>query len=234
MYGWRLRIGLIIPSSNTTMESEFSEFTPNGVSLHTTRLPLENVTEQELTQMAENVEESANLVSHVQPDIIIFGCTTGSLIKGKGYDQELERRIENSTGITAVSTAEAVLRVLRKDKIQKMVIVTPYTETINEKEKRFFEENGFDVEKMTALGLEKNKEIGQQTPQKAYLESKKALSSVSEYDGLFISCTNFRTFGVLDSLSDDIGKPVISSNLASLEIALEECGLSNLFESLQI
>lgn len=52
MYGWRGRLGLIVPSSNTTMEMELHNYLPEGVSLHTSRMPLRNVTEEELVKMS--------------------------------------------------------------------------------------------------------------------------------------------------------------------------------------
>lgn len=227
MYGWRLRIGLIIPSSNTTMEPEFSLFTPDGISIHSCRLPLEKVTENELAGMENNLQESSKLLSHVNPEVIAFGCTTGSLIKGKGYDTKLEEKIQSSTGIPAVATARAVLKDLREHQINDVAIVTPYTDEINEKEKQFFIENGFNVRKITGLNLAENKKIGEQPPDKTYRLGKKVANANPECDGIFISCTNFRTFGILSTLEDDIGKKVVSSNQATLRTVLKECGISN-------
>jgi len=114
MYGWRARIGLIVPSSNTTMEAEFSSYVPDEVSLHASRLSLRRVAERELIDMSKEVEKCAELLSDAQVDLIVYGCTTGSLIKGKGYDEELERRIVMTTGIPAITTAKAVVDVLRE------------------------------------------------------------------------------------------------------------------------
>ena len=55
MYGWRLRVGLIVPSSNTTMEPEFYRICPEGVNIHTARVPLEEVTPNALVKMADHV-----------------------------------------------------------------------------------------------------------------------------------------------------------------------------------
>lgn len=230
MYGWRLRIGLILPSSNTTMEPEFSRFTPDGISVHSCRLPLEKVTEDELAGMENNVREASKLLSHVNPDVIAFGCTTGSLIKGKGYDVELEEKIKSSTGIPAVATARAVLENLREHQINDVAIITPYTKEINEKEKQFLIENGFNVKKITGLNFAENQKIGEQPPEKAYRLGKKVANSNPECDGLFISCTNFRTFGILSTLENDIGKKVVSSNQATLRTAFQKCRISNLPE----
>ncbi|MFQ6090757.1 MAG: maleate cis-trans isomerase, partial [Candidatus Bipolaricaulia bacterium] len=160
MYARQCRIGLIVPSSNTTMESEFVRYVPEGVSVQTARLPLERVTEDELIKMAEKVEEAAALLADAQVDVIAYGCTSGSLIKGKGHGIKLEERIGRATGIPAVATAHAVLNALRAKGLKKIAVATPYSKEINEKEREFISDNGFEVLAIHGLGLTKNLEIG--------------------------------------------------------------------------
>lgn len=226
MYGWRSRISLMIPSSNTTMESEFWGYAPEGVSIHTSRLPLRRVTEKELVDMSDEAERCAELLADAKVDVIVYGCTTGSLIKGKGYDEEIERRINEATGIPAISTARAVLDALNEKGVKKIAVATPYTDEINQKEKDFLTENGFEVSEIKGLGIEENIEIGKQPPYIAYCLGKEVIRAHPKAEALFISCTNFRTFGIITALSRDIGRPVVSSNQASLWRALQECGVS--------
>lgn len=225
MYEWRSRIGIIIPSSNTTMESEFWAYPPEGVSIHTSRLPLRRVTEKELIDMSNEAEKCAKLLSDAEVDVIVYGCTTGSLIKGKGYDKEIERRINQATGIPVISTARAVVDALNEKGVKKIAVATPYTDEINQKEKDFLTENGFEVSEIKGLGIEENIEIGKQPPYIAYSLGKEVIRAHPEAEALFISCTNFRTFGIITALSRDIGRPVFSSNQASLWCALKECGV---------
>jgi maleate isomerase len=226
------RIGLIIPSSNTTMEVEFVRHLPEGVSVHSTRVHLEWVTVKELSGMAEQVEEAARLLADAQVDIIIYGCTTGSLIKGKGYDLELERRIEKATGIPALTTAHAVLEALKARGLKRIAVATPYTAEVNEKEREFFIANGFEVVAIRGLGLLRNLEIGLQGPDVAYRLGEELMKDHPEAEGLFISCTNFRTFEVLRPLADELKKSVISSNQATLWRALQEMNISSAHELL--
>ncbi len=232
MYARQCRIGLIAPSSNTTMEPEFARYAPEGVSVHTTRLPLGRVTEAELTRMAEQVEEAAKLLADAQVDIIAYGCTTGSLIKGKGHDIKLEERIGRATGIPAVATAHAVLDALRAKGLKKIAVATPYTKEINEKEREFLSDNGFEVLAIHGLGLTKNLEIGMQEPHVAYKLGRRLMREQSEAGGLFISCTNLRTFEIISPLSQSIGKPVITSNQATLWRVLQQMNLAPVKELL--
>lgn len=224
-YNRRCRIGLIVPSSNTTMEPEFARYAPQDVSVHTTRLRLEEVSEAELERMAEGVEEAAMLLADAGVEIIAYGCTTGSLIKGRGYEKELEERIKKAVGIPAITTARAVLDALRERGLRKIAVFTPYTERINEKERDFLIDSGFEVCAIRSLGLTRNLEIGMQEPRVAYKLGSELMRQQPEADGLFISCTNFRTFEIISSLSQRVGRPVITSNQATLLCALREIGV---------
>jgi len=226
MHEWQARIGLIVPSSNTTMEVEFSGYAPKGVFIHTSRLPLRRIIEEELLGMSGEVEKCARLLSDAGVNVIVYGCTTGSLVKGKGYDEELERRIKEATGIPVITTAGAVLDALNEKGVKKIAVATPYIEEINRKEESFLIENGFEVCGIKGLGIEENLEVGRLPLSVAYSLGKGLIRAHPEAEALFISCTNFRTFGIITALSRDIGEPVITSNQASLWCALQECGVS--------
>lgn len=233
MYGWRCRIGLIIPSSNTTMESEFSKFTPEGFSIHASRLPLKKVTERELITMSEEVERCSKLLAQAEVDVIVYGCTSGSFIKGRGYDQELENIISGETGVPAVSTAGAVIEALRTEGFKKIAVATPYIDEINRKEEEFLAEHGIEVSEIKGLDLADNIKIGECGATVAYKLGKEVIRSNPQADALFISCTNFRTFGIINTLTQDIEKPVITSNLATLKSTLRKVGLSDTLAKLK-
>lgn len=72
MTGWRARLGLIVPSSNTAAEIEFGECAPEGVSIHTSRMPLESVTAEALDAMSDRALESAELFAHADVDAIAY------------------------------------------------------------------------------------------------------------------------------------------------------------------
>jgi maleate isomerase len=223
MYGWRARIGLIVPSSNTTMESEFWRLVPEGVSVHTARMSLVEVTPDALRKMAEDSLRAAEELATAEVDIIVYGCTTGSLLEGIEWENKLRESIEKRTGIKTVTTAQAVVEALRELKAKKVVIATPYIEELNQREKAFLESNGFEVLRIKGLGIIKNTEIGRQPPWVAYRLAKEVF--LKDADAIFISCTNFRTIEIIEPLEQDLGKPVVSSNTASLWFALRALNL---------
>ncbi|WP_227377712.1 maleate cis-trans isomerase family protein [Haladaptatus halobius] len=235
MYGYRGRLGLIVPSSNTTNESEFWRWIPNGVSVHTARMQLEDVNEAQLVEMAADVETCISMLKTADVDAIAFGCTTGSLVKGKGYDEQIQATIETEAGVPAVATSTAIRRAFDILDARSLAIATPYTESMNEREKEFLEENGYRITEIVGLDIEPNTEIGQQTPSTAYRLAADVNSTAA--DAVFISCTNFRTFEIIPQLEADLGKPVVTSNSATLwaslnllDVSAEEVNLGTLFE----
>jgi maleate isomerase len=220
MYGWRGRLGLIVPSSNTTMEMEFHNHLPEGVSLHTARVPLKSVNEDELVSMNTQAVEAARLLRDAGVELILYGCTSGSFIGGKDYEKKLEMKIESEVNVPVVSTSTAVIEALKVLDAHSILVVTPYTEAINQREKEFLEDNEFEVLDIRGLGIEDNQAIGRLEPYTAYRLAK--ASFTDEAEAIFVSCTNWRTFEIIKALEDDLGIPVVTSNQASLWLALRE------------
>jgi maleate isomerase len=234
MYGWRARLGLIVPSSNTTNEPEFYASLPEGVSLHTARMRLENTTADELEGMAGEITRCADLLSTADIDVVAYGCTTGSLISGHGYDEKIESQLSAATGVPAVATAASIKRAFNVLDFDSVAIATPYINNLNEREQAFLEEAGYEVTTISGLEIGPNVEIGAQHPETAYREARAV--DTSDADGVFLSCTNYRTFEAIKQLETDLGKPVVTSNQATLWDALrivdvnEPLDLGRLFE----
>ena len=220
MYGWRGRLGLIVPSSNTTMEMELHSALPEGVSLHTARVPLKNVTEDELVKMNAMAIESAKLLRDAGVELILYGCTSGSFIGGKDYEKEIEANIEEEVNVPVVSTSTAIVEALKILDAHSILVITPYTDEINQREREFIEANDFEVLDIRGLGIEDNTQIGKLEPYEAYRLAKATF--VEEADAIFISCTNLRTFEIIEPLEEDLGIPVVTSNQASLWLALRQ------------
>ena len=201
-----MHLGLIIPSSNIVMEEELSKY----ITLHSTRISLKNVDEHSLKEMNEELSRAVDLITDCNPDVIIYGCTSGSFI------DNVEKILKKSP-VPALTTSQAVISALQTLKAQTISVATPYIDEINQKEKAFFESKGFIIKDIKGLGLLNNIEIGRQPPEAAYNLAK----SLKKADVTFISCTNFRTFDIIHDLENELNTPVISSNSASLWNALK-------------
>jgi maleate isomerase len=195
---------------------------------------LENAEAESLRGMADEIDRCVELLATADVDVLAYGCTTGSLVNGPGYDEEIETRLTDAAGVPAVATAASIKRAFDALGLESLAITTPYVESLNEREEEFLESAGYDVVGIDGLEIEPNVEIGAQRPETAYQRAKAADSSAA--DGVFISCTNYRTFDIIERLEADIGKPVVTSNQATLWDALRtvdvdaEVGLGTLFD----
>lgn len=209
------RFGVIVPSSNTAVEHEFSAFVPEGVSVHASRMPLESVTADALDAMSDRAAECAELLSHADVDAVAYACTTGSLLHGPGFDRELEEELSAAISGPAVATALSVDRALETLGAERIAIFTPYNEELNEREREYFESAGYEVASIHGRGIEDNTAIGALTSENAY-QQVRATDGANEIDAVFISCTNYRTFPAIEPLENDLGLPVVTSNGATL------------------
>lgn len=123
---------------------------------------------------------------------------------GVGYDEKIAKKIEEVAGVRAVATATAVVEALRHLRVESIAVATPYIDEVNKKEEEFLRDSGFNVVSMIGLGIESNIEIGRQAPEVAYRLGRAA--DHRDAEALFISCTNFRTFEILEALEMDLGK----------------------------
>ena len=139
--GWRARIGLIMPGNGTNPEYEFHKYAPEGVTVMTQRVLFERVDPEGLREMGGRIDSAAKLLATAHPDLVLFGCTSGSLIGGFGYDLELIKRMEGQCGAKALTTSSAVLMALKALGAKRVVVATPYVDRVNEIEKKFLEDN---------------------------------------------------------------------------------------------
>jgi maleate isomerase len=233
MNGWRGRIGLLVPSVNFTVEMEFFRALPEGVSVHTARVKYRSFEREEekvqaYIDMGKNVPKAAKEVADIKPKVIVWACTSGSFVKGVDYDQELIREIEKETGIRATTTSTAVVNALKELNVKKIAVATPYIREIIEKEKIFLEHSisGLKVLEIQGLGIVQGYDTGTLEPKSAYIAARDVDSS--EVECVFISCTAWRTFEIIEALESDLKKPVITSNQATLWASLKVLGIQGI------
>ena len=235
MYGWRGRIGLIVPSTNTVNEPDFYRHLPEGVSLHVSRMYLDQEAHREsdgldeLEKMTADADRCARSLATADVDVIAYGCTSGSFMDGAGHDAELAAELEAIAGVPTVTTAAAVRRAMEALELESVAIATPYVEELNTRAERFFEDVGFEVTTTDGLGIDiagsdlDRRSHGAQLPEHAYRQL--AAMDLSDADGVFLSCTNYHVTDAIEYVEADLGKPVVTSNQATLWDALRTLGV---------
>lgn len=222
--GWRARIGVIVPPSNTTNETEFNRMKPEGISFHFTRSPIHRdpAADGFKTMMADLQSAVSNLKA-CNVDLMAYGCTAGSMACPP---EILIGTMEKHGSVGAVSTAGSIIAALTALGVTKIGMATPYSDETNEHEKEFLERHGFSVAKMAGLQLSGQIEkVSRVPPAEVYSH---ALSvDCTDAEAILICCTDFGTLDVIDSLEEKLGKPVISSNTASFWHSLRKAGVKD-------
>lgn len=214
---------MIIPSLNVTIEPEFNAVLPSKVSVHATRLLLSAGTKKNLRHMAKKTEEACELLSSAHVGAILYACTTGSLVGGKVWETNLLQKMRLSAKVPVATTAGAVVEALREVDVKRIAVATPYSKELNIEEKRFFEENGFEVTKIEGLGYTKGEDLHNE-PIKTTVELAKRVDNARS-QSVFLSCTDLKTFPVIERLEKTLKKPVISSNSANMWKSLKMLNL---------
>jgi maleate isomerase len=222
-YGWRKKIGLIFPATGTATEVEFHRYAPPGVAVMTQRVLFEKVDPQGLAEMGDRTEEAARILATGKPDIIVFACTTGSLIKGLGYDQELVNRLEKASGVKAITTSTALIKALEKTGSRKIIVPTPYSEEVNQIEKKFLEDSGFKVLAIKGLSYTDPAMMPKVTIDQMYRLTGEIFDPAA--DTIFISCTGLGIFDLIEMAEADFQRPVLTSNQVTLWAALRALGI---------
>lgn len=215
------RLGLIVPSSNSVMEVDFYKNMPPDVSLHIARMYLRDTTvagEEEMldTHFPRALEDMATVLPHA----VVFGCTSAGALRGNTYDEDLCRRIGEVAKCHAVSTIASARGALKTRGIRRVAVVTPYIDSLNERIRKSLEADGLDVAAIAGLGIDYNFAIAAAPPDDIITFVMKSIAGLA-IDGIFISCTNFRGLEVRRRIEQLAGLPVVTSNQAVLEQALQ-------------
>lgn len=217
------RLGFILPSANGLLERELPDLLPAGVSGHFARARFRTTSASELAGLKEQVPAAAASLADAGADVVGLACTTGSLVGGPGYDAELISSIRAATGGPATTTATAVIEALKAFGVSRVTLVTPYEDWLNRIEVEFLEAHDVRVVAEYGFALPESRDIEDVPPDA--IEEAVVATDVAESDAVFVSCTNFQGLATVDSLERKLGKPVVTSNQATVWSMLRLVGV---------
>jgi len=199
------------------------------VSVHSARMPLHADTKSEagMAALHADVEKFAIDLCMAEVDIVTYGCTAGSMVSPV---DSLARFITDKTGCKALTTAQSIVAALQALQVKRLAVATPYFDKMNQHEKQFLEENGFNVVSMVGLGYGSSgpiefRNICRITPDEVANLAKRVDTENAE--AVLLTCTDLSTLSVINQLEAELGKPVLSSNSATFWYALRLCGIND-------
>jgi maleate isomerase len=217
------RIGLIILATDHTTEPDFARMVASDeIGIYVSRIHYANPTTPEnLRAMKPSLTTGAGLILPGEPlDAILYSCTSASVVIG---DDEVTAAIRKAKpGVQVVTPTGAAVLGLKAFGAKRISVLTPYTRETSRPMADYFAGLGFDIDRFTCLDLTDDREMARVAPSEITAFAEEATDPAS--DALFISCTALRAAGVAAEIERAIGKPVVTSNLATAWQGLRICG----------
>jgi maleate isomerase len=217
------RIGLIILATDHTTEVDFQRMVANErIGVYVTRIPYANpVTPENLMKMQPSLTAAAALILPDEPlDVVMYSCTSASVVIG---DDRIENAVQAAKpGVPVVTPTAAAVKGLKVLGAKRISVLTPYTVETSRPMAEYFTGLGFEIDRFTCLGLTDDREMARISHDEIAAFADEAMAPESE--ALFISCTAVRAAEVVPRIEQAIGKPVVTSNLATAWACLRICG----------
>jgi maleate isomerase len=216
------RVGLIILATDHTTEPDFHRMVASeDIGIYVSRIPYANPTTPEnLRAMQPTLTRGASyLLPEEDLDAICYSCMSASVVIG---DDAVTAAIgESKPGSVVVTPADASARALIALGARKISILTPYIEETSRPVADYLAKRGFDITAITCLGLADDREMARISPASLVDLARDAITD--DADALFISCTAVRAALAATEIERQIGRPLVSSNLASVWRCLRLC-----------
>lgn len=232
-----VRVGQIVPSSNTTMETEIPAILrareanhPERFTFHSSRMRMKTVTKEELASMDGDSERCALELSDARVDVLGYACLVAIMSMGLGYhrisEERLQRRTEeNGAPAPVVTSAGALVDGLHAIGAKKVSILAPYMKPLTKLVIDYIENEGIEVVDSISLEIPDNLEVGRQSPL-APVEITRRLKTDGVDAIVASACVQMPSLGSIQIIEDRAGLPVLSSSVATTYMMLKRLGLS--------
>jgi maleate isomerase len=229
------RVGLIVPSSNTTMETEVPAILRapprdgERFTFHSARARMRRVTGEELRAMNEQTERAAAELADAEPHAVATACLVAIMAQGPGHHRVAEEQIaavleREGSPAPVVSSAGALLAALRALGAHRIAMVTPYTAPLARLVVDYIEDAGFEVRDLVNLAVDDNRAVAALDP--AGLREHWRRLDLSGCDALVLSaCVQMPSLPVLAEVEAESGLPTLSAATATAWALLDALGL---------
>ena len=230
------RIGQIVPSSNTTMETEIPAMLrareavePERFTFHSSRMRMKKVTKEELQAMDADSGRCAAELVDARVDVLGYACLVAIMSMGKGYHRDSETRLHEITvkegyPTPVVTSAGALIAGLKALNAKRVSLVAPYMKPLTCMVTDYIEAEGIQVADSISLEIADNVEVGRQDPM-ALTRIYKDLK-LNGIDALVLSsCVQMPSLGAVSIVEQECGLPVVSAAICTTHQMLQRLGL---------
>jgi maleate isomerase len=207
--------GVLIPSTNTTAELEYTRLLPPDWQAHYARVATSSVNKTPFSPPRdEDVDYQAKLLGSARVEIVFLLQTSASLF-ADDYCARVSRRISAAAGVPAFTSAMAIGEAMQALGTKRIALVSPYSEPVNASAKRYYEgKYGLDIVALEGFAATDSYAIGQLGPENA----REAFGRIDrpEIEAFVVPGGNFPTMAHIDEWEREFGKPVVTTNQAAL------------------
>jgi len=230
------RIGQIVPSSNTTMETEIPAMlrareavAPERFTFHSSRMRMKKVTKEELAAMDADSDRCALELSDARVDVLGYACLVAIMSMGLGYHRQSEQRlhqrtVDNGAPAPVVTSAGALIQGLQRIGAKKIAVLTPYMKPLTQLVVDYIEHEGIEVLDAVSLEISDNLQVGAQDP-RAPIELSRRLATANCDAVVLSACVQMPSLPSIQPVEDRIGLPVLSAAVCTTHAMLSELKL---------
>ncbi len=232
------RIGLIVPSSNTTMETEIptmlrwrEQVDPDVTfSFHSSRMRMKHVTKEELAKMDIESDRCALELSDARCDALAYACLVAIMAQGPGYHVASEQRLsqivkDNSGEAPVISSAGALVDGIKALGVNKVAIITPYLKLLTKRVVQYIESSGIQVTDSISLEVADNVAVGKLDPMKLPQIAREL--DLKDAEAIVLSaCVQMPSLPAIQPVEDEFGLPVLSAATSTVYKLLNDLQLS--------
>lgn len=224
----RAGFGVLVPAGNPTVEPELYRMAPASITIHFARLrspagepgATEGLETRTLGYL-DALPDAVSAIAEVKPDLVVLSHTALSYLNGFAREDALIDRVKALSGAPAATAARSVREALVHLGARRIAVAMPYPEAIGVASHAYWQAAGFEVVARHRMADVTN--IYHETEERALALGREA--DVPAAEALLISGTGLPTVGIVERLERDLGKPVVTSQTATLWYALRALGI---------
>lgn len=210
--------GVLIPSTNTTVEIEYNRLLPPTLQVHVGRLGKGENTPFSPSR-PEDIAYQARLLGTAQVEVVCLAQTSASL-SDDAYDASTTQQMTAGAGVPALTSAQALGQAVRALGARRIALVSPYSQEVIRRARQYFESRyGLEVVAMEGFGATDSYAISSISADHAT----DAFTRIDrpEIDVLVVPGGNFPTMRHIATWEQQFHKPVITTNQAALWAMME-------------
>ena len=226
-----MKFGVVVPSTNTSVQPEYDMMRPPGVTNHVSRIPIPNDpvrSDADFELLMDRIKAATmgavDQVLTSEPGYVILGMSAETFWDGLEGSQLLERRIieRGASGVALGSDAcQAALRAYGA--VRRIAVITPYMPVGDRQVQRFFTDCGLEVASIKGLCCASPvliAHVGEDQLRAAILEV-----NAPDVDAIVQVGTNLAMARLAAEAERWLGKPVVAINTATYWHALRQNGI---------